>query len=379
LRFNELISGVRSDVAVKVFGDDMDVLNATAAKIAAAMQKVNGASEVKVEQTTGLPVLTINIDRDKAARYGLNVGDVQDTIAVAVGGRQAGTLYEGDRRFDMVVRLSDAMRKDIDGLSALLIPVPALSGAANQIGFIALKDVASLDLVLGPNQVSRENGKRLVIVSANVRGRDIGSFVSEAGAVIERDVQVPAGYWTSWGGQFEQLQSAAKRLQIVVPVALLLVFGLLFMMFNNLKDGLLVFTGIPFALTGGVMALWLRDIPLSISAGVGFIALSGVAVLNGLVMIAFIRNLREEGRSLADAINEGALTRLRPVLMTALVASLGFIPMALATGTGAEVQRPLATVVIGGILSSTILTLLILPALYQLAHHRDEEPIPTKR
>lgn len=378
LRFNELISGVRSDVAVKVFGDDMDVLNATAAKIAAAMQKVNGASEVKVEQTTGLPVLTINIDRDKAARYGLNVGDVQDTIAVAVGGRQAGTLYEGDRRFDIVVRLSDAMRKDIDGLSALLIPVPAVNGAANQIGFIALQDVASLDLVLGPNQVSRENGKRLVIVSANVRGRDIGSFVAEAGEVIERDVQVPAGYWTSWGGQFEQLQSAAKRLQIVVPVALLLVFGLLFMMFNNLKDGLLVFTGIPFALTGGVMALWLRDIPLSISAGVGFIALSGVAVLNGLVMIAFIRNLREEGRSLTEAINIGALTRLRPVLMTALVASLGFIPMALATGTGAEVQRPLATVVIGGILSSTILTLLILPALYQLAHRRDEEAVPTK-
>ncbi|QAX84573.1 CusA/CzcA family heavy metal efflux RND transporter [Pseudomonas sp. DTU12.3] len=376
LRFNELISGVRSDVAVKVFGDDMDVLNATAAKIAAAMQKVKGASEVKVEQTTGLPVLTINIDRDRAARYGLNVGDVQDTIAVAVGGRQAGTLYEGDRRFDMVVRLSDAMRKDIDGLAALLIPVPAVNGSANQIGFIALKDVASLDLVLGPNQVSRENGKRLVIVSANVRGRDIGSFVSEAGEVIERDVQVPAGYWTSWGGQFEQLQSAAKRLQIVVPVALLLVFGLLFMMFNNLKDGLLVFTGIPFALTGGVMALWLRDIPLSISAGVGFIALSGVAVLNGLVMIAFIRNLREEGRSLSDAIHEGALTRLRPVLMTALVASLGFIPMALATGTGAEVQRPLATVVIGGILSSTILTLLILPALYQLAHRRDEDTVP---
>jgi len=379
LRFNELISGVRSDVAVKVFGDDMAVLNATAAKIAAALQKVNGASEVKVEQTTGLPVLTINIDRDKAARYGLNVGDVQDTIAVAVGGRQAGTLYEGDRRFDMVVRLSDAMRKDIEGLSALLIPVPALlNGAADQIGFIALKEVASLDLVLGPNQVSRENGKRLVIVSANVRGRDIGSFVEDAGEVIEREVQVPAGYWISWGGQFEQLQSAAKRLQIVVPVALLLVFGLLFMMFNNLKDGLLVFTGIPFALTGGVMALWLRDIPLSISAGVGFIALSGVAVLNGLVMIAFIRNLREEGRSLSDAINVGALTRLRPVLMTALVASLGFIPMALATGTGAEVQRPLATVVIGGILSSTLLTLLILPALYQLAHRRDEDQIPTK-
>jgi cobalt-zinc-cadmium resistance protein CzcA len=378
LRFNELVSGVRSDVAVKVVGDDMDVLNQTAAKIAATLQKVPGASEVKVEQTTGLPVLTINIDRDKAARYGLNVGDVQDAIAIAVGGRLAGTLYEGDRRFDMVVRLSETLRTDVAGLSSLLIPVPvpvaASAGSANQqISFIALSQVASLDLVLGPNQISRENGKRLVIVSANVRGRDLGSFVQEAGDSIERNVQIPPGYWTTWGGQFEQLQSAAKRLQIVVPVALLMVLALLFLMFNNLKDGLLVFTGIPFALTGGIMALWLRDIPLSISAGVGFIALSGVAVLNGLVMIAFIRGLREEGRLLNDAISEGALTRLRPVLMTALVASLGFIPMALATGTGAEVQRPLATVVIGGILSSTALTLLVLPALYQWAHRREEE------
>ncbi|MGB4487304.1 MAG: CusA/CzcA family heavy metal efflux RND transporter [Pseudomonas veronii] len=374
LRFNELISGVRSDVAVKVFGDDMAVLNATAGEIAETLQGLNGASEVKVEQTSGLPVLTINIDRDKAARFGLNVGDVQDTIAVAVGGRQAGTLYEGDRRFDMVVRLSDALRTDIDGLSRLLIPVPALAGnASGQLGFIALSQVASLDLVLGPNQISRENGKRLVIVSANVRGRDIGSFVQEAEAAIGAQVKVPVGYWTTWGGQFEQLKEASDRLRIVVPVALLLVFGLLFMMFNNLRDGLLVFTGIPFALTGGIMALWLRDIPLSISAGVGFIALSGVAVLNGLVMIAFIRNLREEGRSLSMAINEGALTRLRPVLMTALVASLGFIPMALATGTGAEVQRPLATVVIGGIISSTLLTLLVLPALYHWAHRKDEE------
>ncbi|MBD8094684.1 CusA/CzcA family heavy metal efflux RND transporter [Pseudomonas fluorescens] len=373
LRFNELISGVRSDVAVKVFGDDMAVLNKTAGEIAETLQKLDGASEVKVEQTSGLPVLTINIDRDKAARFGLNVGDVQETIAVAVGGRQAGTLYEGDRRFDMVVRLSDALRTDIEGLSRLLIPVPALAGsAAGQLGFIALSQVASLDLVLGPNQISRENGKRLVIVSANVRGRDIGSFVEEAETAISTQVKVPAGYWTTWGGQFEQLKEASERLRIVVPVALLLVFGLLFMMFNNLKDGLLVFTGIPFALTGGIMALWLRDIPLSISAGVGFIALSGVAVLNGLVMIAFIRNLREEGRSLALAVNEGALTRLRPVLMTALVASLGFIPMALATGTGAEVQRPLATVVIGGIISSTLLTLLVLPALYQWAHRKEE-------
>ncbi|AHF67534.1 CusA/CzcA family heavy metal efflux RND transporter [Pseudomonas cichorii] len=373
LRFNELISGVRSDVAVKVFGDDMDVLNQTANKIAATLQKVSGASEVKVEQTTGLPVLTINIDRDKAARYGLNMGDVQDAIAIAVGGRQAGTLYDGDRRFDMVVRLSEKLRTDVNGLSNLLIPIPASPGSSNaQIGFIPLSQVASLDLVLGPNQISRENGKRLVIVSANVRGRDLGSFVEEAGQSIQEQVTIPPGYWTSWGGQFEQLQSAAQRLQIVVPVALLMVLALLFMMFNNLKDGLLVFTGIPFALTGGILALWLRDIPLSISAGVGFIALSGVAVLNGLVMIAFIRNLREEGFSLEKAIHEGALTRLRPVLMTALVASLGFIPMALATGTGAEVQRPLATVVIGGILSSTILTLLVLPALYQWAHRREE-------
>ncbi|MGE7959640.1 efflux RND transporter permease subunit [Pseudomonas sp. NPDC089530] len=374
LRFNELISGVRSDVAVKVFGDDMDVLNKTAEQISQTLQKIDGAAEVKVQQTTGLPVLTVNVDRDKAARFGLNVGDVQDAVAIAVGGRKAGILYEGDRRFDMLVRMADNLRTDIDGLSRLLIPVAATAGSANgQLGFIALSEVASVDLVLGPAQVSRENGKRLVIVSANVRGRDMGSFVEEATQAIGAQVKIPTGYWITWGGQFEQLQEASKRLEIVVPVALLLVFGLLFMMFNNLKDGLLVFTGIPFALTGGIMALWLRDIPLSISAGVGFIALSGVAVLNGLVMIAFIRNLREDGRLLAAAVNEGALTRLRPVLMTALVASLGFIPMALATGTGAEVQRPLATVVIGGIISSTALTLLVLPALYHWAHRKEEE------
>lgn len=375
LRFNELISGVRSDVAVKIFGDDRDVLNRMAADVAQALGSIAGASEVKAEQTSGLPVLTVAIDRDKAARYGLNVGDIQDTVAVAVGGRRAGTLFEGDRRFDLVVRLPEDLRTDIDGLSRLLIPVPA-AGAATGVGFIALAEVARLELAPGPNQVSRENGKRLVVVSANVRGRDIGSFVEEAEAKIRRDVKLPAGYWTNWGGQFEQLQSAARRLQVVVPVALLLVFMLLFMMFNNLRDGLLVFTGIPFALTGGVMALWLRDIPLSISAGVGFIALSGVAVLNGLVMISFIRNLREEGMGLQRAVTEGALQRLRPVLMTALVASLGFVPMALATGTGAEVQRPLATVVIGGILSSTALTLLVLPALYRWAYRREEQAEP---
>ncbi|MFJ3264386.1 CusA/CzcA family heavy metal efflux RND transporter [Pseudomonas sp. NPDC086581] len=374
LRFNELISGVRSDVAVKVFGDDMDVLNKTAEQIAGVLRQVQGSSEVKVEQTSGLPVLTVNIDRQRAARYGLNVGDIQENVAVAIGGREAGTLFEGDRRFDLIVRLPENLRSDIDALSRMLIPVPAPANATDsRIGFITLGEVARLELVQGPNQVSRENGKRLVVVSANVRGRDIGSFVSEASASIGQQVKLQAGYWTTWGGQFEQLQSAAQRLQIVVPVALLLVFTLLLMMFNNVRDGLLVFTGIPFALTGGVVALWLRDIPLSISAGVGFIALSGVAVLNGLVMISFIRSLREEGRNLDAAIREGALTRLRPVLMTALVASLGFVPMALATGTGAEVQRPLATVVIGGILSSTTLTLLVLPALYRWMHRRDEE------
>ncbi|MBS0353739.1 MAG: CusA/CzcA family heavy metal efflux RND transporter [Proteobacteria bacterium] len=371
LRFNELISGVRSDVAIKVFGDDMDVLNETAGRIAALLEKIPGASEVKVEQTTGLPVLTVNIDRDKTARYGLNVGDVQDAVSTAMGGQEAGTLFEGDRRFDIVVRLPDALRSDPEALKRLPIALPRGSGEG-RTSYIPLGEVASLDLAPGPNQISRENGKRRVVVSANVRGRDIGSFVAEAQLRLE-EVTIPVGYWTAWGGTFEQLESASQRLKIVVPVALLLVFVLLFAMFGNVKDGLLVFSGIPFALTGGIVALWLRDIPLSISAGVGFIALSGVAVLNGLVMIAFIRNLREEGRSLDAAIHDGALTRLRPVLMTALVASLGFIPMALATGTGAEVQRPLATVVIGGILSSTALTLLVLPLLYRLAHAREAQ------
>lgn len=373
LRFNELISGVRSDVAVKVFGDDMEVLNDTAAKISAALQQVPGASEVKVEQTTGLPMLSVNIDREKVARYGLNVNDVQQILATATGGREAGTLFEGDRRFDIVVRLPEELRSDLEALQRLPIPLPQSNGSDASTHFIPLGEVASLDIAPGPNQISREQGKRRIVVSANVRGRDLGSFVTEAQQRIEQQVKVPSGYWTVWGGQFENLASATKRLQIVVPVALLLVFVLLFAMFNNVKDGLLVFTGIPFALTGGIVALWLRGIPMSISAAVGFIALSGVAVLNGLVMIAFIRGLREEGRSLSDAIREGAITRLRPVLMTALVASLGFVPMAIATGTGAEVQRPLATVVIGGILSSTVLTLLVLPLLYQIAHRRDED------
>ena len=376
LRFNELISGVRSDVAVKIFGDDMDVLNKTGEEISSMLQKIPGASEVKVEQTTGLPMLTVNIDRQKASRYGLNVADIQDAVAIAIGGREAGTLFEGDRRFDILVRLPESLRNDLDSMKRLPIPLPRGTGgtgsAEGRTNFIQLAEVASFELAPGPNQVSRENGKRRIVVSANVRGRDVGSFVADAEAALAQ-VKIPTGYWTSWGGTFENLQSATQRLQIVVPVSLLLVFLLLFAMFGNVKDGLLVFTGIPFALTGGILALWLRDIPLSISAAVGFIALSGVAVLNGLVMISYIRGLREDGTPLDEAIREGALTRLRPVLMTALVASLGFIPMAIATGTGAEVQRPLATVVIGGILSSTVLTLLVLPILYRLAHRPDEQ------
>ena len=369
LRFNELISGVRADVAVKVFGDDMEQLNTQARRIEQLLRGMAGASEVNVEQTTGLPMLTLRIDRDLLSRYGLNMADVQDTVAVALGGREAGTLFEGDRRFDIVVRLPETIRSDLDAVRRLPIALPRQGEA--QARFIPLSEVAQLDLAPGPNQISREDGKRRVVVSANVRGRDLGSFVGEAQASLARQIQLPPGYWLEWGGQFENLASAASRLQVVVPVALLLVFVLLFMMFGNLRDGLIVFTGIPFALSGGIVALWLRDMPLSITAAVGFIALSGVAVLNGLVLIAFVRKLREAGTPLDAAVHEGALTRLRPVLMTALVASLGFVPMALATGTGAEVQRPLATVVIGGILSSTALTLLVLPLLYQLVHRRD--------
>ena len=387
LRFNELISGVRSDVAVKLYGDDMAVLNDTAARIAAVLQRVRGAAEVKVEQTTGLPMLTVNIDRDKTARYGLNLADVQETIAAATGGRQAGTMFEGDRRFAIVVRLPEAQRTDVDALRRLPIPLPAQLGTEGVAGtglgaapssgaaFIPLGELATLELAPGPNQISREDGKRRIVISANARDRDIGSFVPEAEAAIAGSVKIPAGYWLRWGGTYEQLQSATGRLTIVVPLALFLVFTLLFMMFRNVKDGLLVFTGIPFALTGGIAALAIRGIPLSITAAVGFIALSGVAVLNGLVMISYIRSLRENGMSLDEAITEGALTRLRPVLMTALVASLGFVPMAIATGTGAEVQRPLATVVIGGILSSTMLTLLVLPLLYRMVHRGDGDKV----
>lgn len=367
MRFNELISGVRSDVAVKVFGDDMDKLFATAQQVEKALKTVPGASDVKIEQVTGLPMLTIQLKREVIARYGLSTRDVQEVIATAMAGATAGQVFEGDRHFDIVVRLPESLRSDLDALNNLAVPLPAGSGGQH---YVPLRELATLDLAPGPNQVSRENGKRRVVVTANVRSRDIGSFVSEAQDKVDAAVKLPEGYWLGWGGTFEQLQSAKQRLLIVVPVALLLILGLLYASLGSLKDGLLVFSGVPLALTGGILALWLRDIPLSISAGVGFIALSGVAVLNGLVMVSFIRQLLLNGLPLAEAIREGALTRLRPVLMTALVASLGFVPMALAVGAGAEVQRPLATVVIGGILSSTLLTLLVLPTLYRFVYRQ---------
>jgi cobalt-zinc-cadmium resistance protein CzcA len=374
LRFNELISGVRSDLAVKIYGDDLDQLLATAQNIATAMQKVEGAADVKVEQVTGLPVLSIVPKREALDRYGLNIADVQDIVEVAMGGREAGQLFEGDRRFDIVVRLPENLRTDIKTLERLPIPLSRAEqdGVDTRPDYVPLAEVADISVIYGPNQISRENGKRRIVVTANVRGRDLGSFV-EATQQAVGEVGVPPGYWVDYGGTFEQLISARARLMIVVPVALLLIFGLLFMAFGSGRAAALIFSGVPLALTGGVAALWLRDIPLSISAGVGFIALSGVAVLNGVVMVSFIRGLRDQGMTVDNAIIEGALTRLRPILMTALVASLGFVPMALNTGAGAEVQRPLATVVIGGIISSTILTLLVLPALYRLFHSKERK------
>ena len=370
LRFNELISGVRTDVAVKVYGDDLDVMLASAQRIEAILTAIPGAADVKVEQVTGLPLLTVQLNREALARYGLSVDDAQKVVATALGGTVAGEIFEGDRRFEVVVRLPESIRSDVEGFGNLPVPLP-VRGAGSVRAFIPLREVAAISLAQGPNQISRENGKRRVVVTANVRGRDLGSFVAEAQRRVQEAAVAPAGYWVEYGGTFEQLISASNRLKLVVPVALLLVFGLLYASFRSVKDSLLVFSGVPLALTGGVAALLLRDIPFSISAGVGFIALSGVAVLNGLVIISFIRALRAEGRPLELAIEEGCLTRLRPVLMTALVAGLGFIPMALATGAGSEVQRPLATVVIGGIISSTFLTLLTLPVLYRMVHGKD--------
>ncbi|TAJ72454.1 MAG: CusA/CzcA family heavy metal efflux RND transporter [Phenylobacterium sp.] len=367
MRFNELLSGVRADVAIKVFGDDLDRLLALGDEIKAVVAGVEGAEDVGVEQVAGLPVLQVRPDRAALARVGLSVADVQEVVSASIGGVVAGQVFEGDRRFDIVVRLPEALRADTDAIGRLQIPIPSAAGARS---FVPLEEVATVVVEKGPNQISREDGKRRVVVTANVRDRDLGGFITEVQAKVGAEVEPPSGYWITYGGTFEQLISAAKRLQLVVPVVLALIFALLFALFRSVRDSAIVFSGVPLALTGGVAALLLRGLPLSISAGVGFIALSGVAVLNGVVMVSFIRSLVAEGRPLDEAIREGALTRLRPVLMTALVASLGFVPMALNVGAGAEVQRPLATVVIGGIISSTLLTLLVLPALYSLVHGR---------
>ncbi len=376
LRFNELISGVRSDLAVKIFGDDLDLLLDTGNDIAAVLGQIQGASDVKVEQVSGLSVLTIDIDRAKISRYGLNVSDIQEVVSIAFGGQEAGTLYDGDRRFPIIVRLPENMRGQVDLVRQLPIPLPEGQGAGGAAGntdlpgmgaeirYVPLEAVATVSTAEGPNQISRENAKRRIVVQANIRGRDMGSFVAEAQERLDTEITLPTGYFVTWGGQFENLARARLRLTIVVPVALSLIFIMLFTAFGSARHALLVYTGVPLALTGGIVALWLRGMPLSISAGVGFIALSGVAVLNGVVMISFINQLRAQGKSMREAVVEGSLSRLRPVLMTALVASLGFVPMALNTGMGAEVQRPLATVVIGGLISSTVLTLFVLPTLY---------------
>ncbi len=363
LRFNELISGVRSDVGIKIYGDDLDQLLASGNQIAEVVKGIPGADGVKVEQVSGLPMLSITARRPVLNRYGLNVSDVQTVLGTALGGTEAGTLFEGDRRFAIVVRLPEAQRNDLKALERLPIPLP--NG-----GYVPLAEVAEISFAPGPNQVSRENGKRRLVVSANVRGRDLGTFVAEVQSAIEQKIRLPAGYWLDYGGTFEQLESAAARLKLLVPLTMLMIFGLLMMTFGSAKDAALVFSGVPLALTGGVAGLWLWDIPFSISAGIGFITLSGVAVLTGVVMVSAFRQFLAQGKSLDAAITEGALMRLRPILMVALVASLGFLPMALNVGTGAEVQRPLATVVIGGIMSATLLSLLVLPALYRLAYRK---------
>jgi heavy metal efflux system protein len=363
MRFNELIAGVREDLAVKVFGDEFAPMLRTARQIASILRGVEGATNVKIEEVTGLPVLEIKIDKGELARRGLSLSDVQDVIGIAIGGRAAGLVFEGDRRFQIIVRLPDAVRSDVDALENLPVTLPQ-TGPGTGAVTIPLRQLATFTFSEGPNQVSRENGKRRVVVTAEVRGRDIGSPVDEAQQKVAERVSLPAGYWLVWGGQFENFEAARQRLMIVVPVCFALIFLLLLSALGSARDALLVFSAVPLALTGGIAALWLRDMTFSVSAAVGFIALSGVAVLNGLVMLSFMRQLMQAGTPKIEAIRLGALIRLRPVVITALVASLGFVPMALATGTGAEVQKPLATVVIGGLISATLLTLLVLPALY---------------
>lgn len=362
LRFNELLAGTRGDLAVKVFGEEFEPMLKAANAVATVLKGVEGAEDVKVEQAAGLPFLEIKINKPEAARYGLSTGAIQEVIGAAIGGRDAGVVFEGDRRFPIVVRLTDKVREDREALEN--IPVPLPPGPNGRASSVLLKQVASFQVTEGPNQISRENGKRRVVVTANVRGRDIGSLVAEAQAKVGSQVQLPPGYYVTWGGQFENLASAKQRLLVVVPVCFFLIFLLLYSALGSPRDALLVFSAVPLALTGGIVALWLRGMPVSVPAAVGFIALSGVAVLNGLVMLTFIKQLVAEGRPKREAILEGAMTRLRPVAMTALVASLGFVPMAIATETGAEIQRPLATVVIGGLISATLLTLVVLPALY---------------
>jgi cobalt-zinc-cadmium resistance protein CzcA len=363
LRFNELISGVRSDLGVKVFGDDLDQLLASGAEIASVLSGIDGAEGVKVEQVSGLPILSVVADREALSRFGLNVADLQSVVAVATGGKEAGLVFEGDRRFAVVVRLAEALRSDLTALERLPIPLPGG-------GYVPLREVASLTLAPGPNQISREDGKRRLVVSANVRGRDLGGFVAEAQREIEQRVSLLPGYWLSYGGTFEQLQSASERLTLLVPVTLVMIFTLLMVTFGSARDAALVFSGVPLALTGGIIALWFRDIPLSITAGVGFITLCGVSVLTGVMMVSAFRDQLKQGVDIDTAIKVGAMLRLRPILMVALVAALGFLPMALNTSTGAEVQRPLATVVIGGIVSSTLLSLLVLPGLYRMASRK---------
>jgi len=366
MRFNELIAGVRSDVAVRVYGDDFNTMQRVAENIASTLRKIKGAADVKVAQTDGLPILEIKIDREAAKRLGVNVNDILDVVAIAVGGGKAGMILEGDRRFDLMVRLPENLRQDPEALGNLPISLPSSGDGSNGFTFTPLKEVAKIEMAEGLNEITRENGKRAIIVQANVRGNDLGSFVEKAKETINSQVKIPPGYWIDWGGQFENLMSARHHLSIIVPICFGLILILLFSALQSVKEALIVFSGVPMALTGGILALWLRDIPFSISAAVGFIALSGIAVLNGLVMVTYINQLLREGMSVSNAVSKGALTRLRPVLMTALVASLGFVPMAFATGTGAEVQKPLATVVIGGLLSSTFLTLFVLPCLCQL-------------
>jgi cobalt-zinc-cadmium resistance protein CzcA len=365
LRVSELISGVRSDIAIKLFGDDLDTLKKMAGRIGAVVSRVPGAEDVKVEATSGLPQLQIKPDRAAIARYGINVEDVNSLVESIVAGKEAGLVYEGEKRFSLVVRLADESSRDVETIKNLLVSAP--NGSR-----IPLAQLADVKLVEGPAQISREDTRRRIGVELNVRGRDIGSFVRDAQDAIDEQLKLPPGYYLTWGGTFENLQRASARLLIVVPLALFLIFVLLFTTFKSVRQALLIYTGIPFAVVGGVFALALRGMPFSISAGVGFIALFGVAVLNGVVMVSYINHLREEGRSVIEAVKVGAEIRLRPVLMTALVASLGFIPMAIAASAGAEVQQPLATVVIGGLVTSTLLTLLILPILYGW-FERDQE------